>query len=170
MKIYVGVLAATILFIATNAGVIGASRFTYAMASHRQLPEVFRRLHRKFKTPYISLLFFAGVIPMIVLLPGKTAFLGTMYSFGAMLSFTIAHASIVALRYKDRDAELITRPGPTCAGGASTGAVRGLRRAPGPASAGGGRAGGGDALGGPPGGSRPGSLPTPSTGGACTCR
>ena len=40
------ILAATILFIATNAGVIGASRITYAMASYRQLPEVFRRLHR----------------------------------------------------------------------------------------------------------------------------
>ena len=39
-KIYVGILAATILFIATNAGVIGASRITYAMSSHRQLPEV----------------------------------------------------------------------------------------------------------------------------------
>ena len=36
-KVYVGILAATILFIATNAGVIGASRITYAMASHRQL-------------------------------------------------------------------------------------------------------------------------------------
>ena len=45
LKIYVGVLAATILFIATNAGVIGASRITYSMASYRQLPEVFRRLH-----------------------------------------------------------------------------------------------------------------------------
>src|SRR3954452_6511529 len=40
-KIYVGVLAATILVIATNAGVIGASRITYSMASYRQLPEVF---------------------------------------------------------------------------------------------------------------------------------
>ena len=44
-------LAATILFIATNAGVIGASRITYSMASYRQLPEVFRRLHPRFKTP-----------------------------------------------------------------------------------------------------------------------
>src|SRR2546423_8866465 len=50
-KIYVGLLAATILFIATNAGVIGASRITYAMATYRQLPEVVRRLHPKFKTP-----------------------------------------------------------------------------------------------------------------------
>ena len=112
LKIYVGLLAATILFIATNAGVIGASRITYAMASYRQLPEVFRRLHKRFKTPYISLLVFAGVIPMIVLLPGKTSFLGTMYSFGAMLSFTVAHASIVALRYKHRDEELIFRARP----------------------------------------------------------
>src|SRR5262249_15958459 len=42
-KVYVGLLAATILFIATNAGVIGASRITYSMASYRQLPAVFRR-------------------------------------------------------------------------------------------------------------------------------
>ncbi|HEX3686136.1 MAG TPA: amino acid permease, partial [Gaiellaceae bacterium] len=112
LKIYVGLLAATILFIATNAGVIGASRITYAMASYRQLPGVFRRLHKKFKTPYISLLVFAGLIPLIVILPGKTAFLGTMYSFGAMLSFTVAHASIVALRYKNRDEELLFRARP----------------------------------------------------------
>ncbi len=101
-KIYVGVLAATILFIATNAGVIGASRITYAMASYRQLPEVFRRLHPKFKTPWLSLVVFAGGIAILVLLPGQTAFLGDMYAFGAMLSFTIAHLSIVALRLQTR--------------------------------------------------------------------
>jgi basic amino acid/polyamine antiporter, APA family len=112
LKIYVGILASTILFIATNAGVIGASRITYAMASYRQLPEVFRRLHRKFKTPYISLFFFAGVIPVIVLLPGKTDFLGTMYSFGAMLSFTVAHAAVIALRRRGSDEELVFRARP----------------------------------------------------------
>jgi APA family basic amino acid/polyamine antiporter len=98
LKIYVGLLAATILFIATNAGVIGASRITYAMAGYRQLPTIFRRLHPKFKTPWISLVVFAGFISILVLIPGKTNFLGTMYSFGAMLSFTIAHASVIQLR------------------------------------------------------------------------
>jgi basic amino acid/polyamine antiporter, APA family len=112
LEIYVGVLAATILFIATNAGVIGASRITYAMASYRQLPEVFRRLHHRFKTPYISLLFFAGLIPVIVLLPGETDFLGTMYSFGAMLSFTVAHAAVVRLRQRQPQAELAFRARP----------------------------------------------------------
>jgi basic amino acid/polyamine antiporter, APA family len=102
-KIYVGILAATILLIATNAGVIGASRITYAMATHRQLPEVFRRLHPKLKTPWLSLVFFAGLLSILVLLPGKTDFLGNMYAFGAMLSFTIAHLSIIALRLRTRD-------------------------------------------------------------------
>ena len=76
LKIYVGLLAATILFIATNAGVIGASRITYAMAGYRQLPALFRRLHPKFKTPWLSLVVFAGFVSILVLLPGKTTFLG----------------------------------------------------------------------------------------------
>jgi len=111
-KVYVGILASTILFIATNAGVIGASRITYAMASHRQFPEVFRRLHPRFKTPWLSLLVFGGIISIAVLLPGKTTFLGDMYAFGAMLSFTIAHASIIALRVKRRDREMRFRARP----------------------------------------------------------
>ena len=41
-EIYVGILAATILFIATNAGLIGVSRLTYSMGQHRQLPERLR--------------------------------------------------------------------------------------------------------------------------------
>jgi len=99
-KIYVGVLAATILFIATNAGVIGASRITYSMSSHRQLPEVFRRLHPLFKTPWLSLLVFAGLFSILFMLPGNVDFIGRMYAFGAMLSFTIAHAAVVQLRRK----------------------------------------------------------------------
>jgi APA family basic amino acid/polyamine antiporter len=111
-KIYVGVLAATILFIATNAGVIGASRITYAMASYRQLPQVFRRLHPKLKTPWLSLVVFAGIGPTIFLLAGKVDFLGRMYAFGAMLSFTIAHLSVIALRVRRPDDELEWRARP----------------------------------------------------------
>jgi basic amino acid/polyamine antiporter, APA family len=112
LEIYVGVLAATILFVATNAGVIGASRITYAMATYRQLPERFRRLHPRFKTPWLALVVFAGVASIAVILPGQTTFLGTMYSFGAMLSFTIAHAAIVALRVRQRDEEIVYRSRP----------------------------------------------------------
>ena len=104
LEIYVGVLAATILVIATNAGVIGASRITYAMASYRQLPEVFRRLHPRLKTPVLSLVVFAGIAPIVLLLPGDVNFIGTLYSLGATLSFTVAHAALVRIRMTDRGA------------------------------------------------------------------
>ena len=100
MEIYVGVLAATILFIATNAGVIGASRITYSMATYRQIPEVFRRLHPQFKTPWLSIVLFGGIAPAIVMLPGDTTFIGTLYAFGATLSFTVAHAALVRIRMR----------------------------------------------------------------------
>jgi APA family basic amino acid/polyamine antiporter len=36
-------------------------------------------------------------------LPGQAEFLGTIYAFGAMLSFTIAHFAVIALRIKQPD-------------------------------------------------------------------
>jgi APA family basic amino acid/polyamine antiporter len=109
LRIYVGVLAAVILLIATNAGLIGVSRLTYSMGLHRQLPERLRAVHPKFRTPYIAILIFS-VVAMITLIPGKTAFLATLYSFGAMLSFTIAHLSVIRLRQKYPDAERGWKP------------------------------------------------------------
>jgi basic amino acid/polyamine antiporter, APA family len=111
LQIYLGILAATILFIGANAGVIGASRITYAMSGYRQLPTVFRRIHPKFKTPWVALVCFAGTIPILLTLTGETAFLGAIYSFGATFSFTIAHASIVRLRMKQKgDDEIGFKP------------------------------------------------------------
>ena len=112
LRYYVGILAGTILIIASNAGVIGSSRITYAMSTHRQLPERLRRLHPRFKTPWLSLLLFSGVLSIITLLPGQIDFLGTMYSFGAMLSFAIANAALIGLRYRFRDEELLVKSWP----------------------------------------------------------
>ncbi len=97
LRYYVGVLAAVILLIATNAGLIGVSRLTYSMGQHRQLPEGLRQVHPKYRTPYIAILIFAA-IAIVTLIPGQTDFLATMYSFGAMLSFTIAHVAVIQLR------------------------------------------------------------------------
>ncbi|MGZ4384697.1 MAG: amino acid permease, partial [Gaiellaceae bacterium] len=112
LKYYVGILAGTILIITANAGVMGSSRITYAMASHRQLPERLRRLHPRFKTPWLSLIVFSGLLATLTLLPGKIDFLGTMYSFGAMLSFAMANAAIIGLRIRYPDAELQVKSRP----------------------------------------------------------
>src|SRR5687767_7602369 len=103
-EIYVGLLAATILFIATNAGLIGLSRLSYSMGQYRQLPEAVRRLHPRYRTPHVAIIVF-GLIACLTLIPGQASFLGTVYAFGAMLSFTVAHFAVIALRIKQPDAE-----------------------------------------------------------------
>jgi APA family basic amino acid/polyamine antiporter len=109
LRFYVGVLAAVILLIATNAGLIGVSRLTYSMGQHRQLPEGLRQVHPRYRTPYIAILVFSAVA-MLTLLPGKTDFLATMYSFGAMLSFTIAHIAVIQLRRRHSGTERPWKP------------------------------------------------------------
>jgi APA family basic amino acid/polyamine antiporter len=103
-KYYVGLLAATILLIATNAGMIGISRLSWSLAEHRQLPTAFASLHPRYRTPWFTLLFFS-LFAAALIIYGNTEVLGNLYSFGAMLSFTTAHAAIVALRVKDPDRE-----------------------------------------------------------------
>ncbi|MBX5473770.1 MAG: universal stress protein [Thermoleophilia bacterium] len=112
LQIYLGVLAATILLIGANAGVIGASRITYAMSGYRQLPLVFRTIHPRFKTPWLALAFFAGAIPILLTLSGQTSFLGAIYSFGATFSFTVAHAAVIRLRMKHRDRDEVAFAAP----------------------------------------------------------
>ncbi len=109
LRIYVGILAAVILLIATNAALIGVSRLTYSMGHYRQVPERLRQIHPRYRTPYIAIVSFS-IVAILTVLPGETEFLATMYSFGAMLSFTIAHLSVIRLRQRRPEIERGWRP------------------------------------------------------------
>ncbi len=101
---WVGILAATILFIATNAGIIGVSRLAYSLGQHRQLPQVLGRVHPTRMTPYVAIVFF-GVIALILVSPGEITLLADLYAFGSMISFTAAHLSVISLRYREPELE-----------------------------------------------------------------
>jgi APA family basic amino acid/polyamine antiporter len=109
LRVYVGMFAAIILIVATNAGLIGVSRLSYSMGQHRQLPETVRRIHPRYRTPYVAIITFA-ILAGLTLIPGEAKFLATMYSFGAMLSFTIAHAAVLWLRKKKPDVQRAWMP------------------------------------------------------------
>ena len=100
----VALLAATILLIATNAGLIGVSRLAFSLGKHHQLPGAFSLVHPRFKTPYVAVISFS-LMALLILVPGLfqpqflTA-LGALYTFGSLLSFSIAHLSILALRVR----------------------------------------------------------------------
>jgi APA family basic amino acid/polyamine antiporter len=66
------------------------------------MPDALRRLHPHFRTPWIGIMVFSG-FAILVCLPGKADFLGNVYSFGALMSFTLAHASVIRLRIKYPD-------------------------------------------------------------------
>jgi APA family basic amino acid/polyamine antiporter len=106
---WVGLLAATILIIATNAGLIGVSRLTYSLGLHRQLPPFLGRVHPKRLTPYVAVIVF-GVVACLLIVPGSTRFLADLYAFGAMISFTTAHVSVIVLRLKEPDTPRPFRP------------------------------------------------------------
>jgi APA family basic amino acid/polyamine antiporter len=57
----------------------------------------------------VAILVFSGVA-VLTILPGQLDFLATMYSFGAMLSFTIAHVAVVQLRRRHSDRERPWKP------------------------------------------------------------
>jgi len=101
---WVAILAATILLIATNAGLIGVSRLTYSLGQHRQLPPMLGRMHAKRLTPYVSIIVF-GFIACLLVLPGRIGLLADLYVFGSMISFTAAHLSLIVLRFKEPELE-----------------------------------------------------------------
>jgi APA family basic amino acid/polyamine antiporter len=103
-KPLVAILAATILLTATNAGLLGISRLTYNMSSHKQLPATLGKIQPHFRTPYIAIMLFCG-IAILLLIPGFAnahffADLGALYVFGSLLCFAFAHAAIISLRIK----------------------------------------------------------------------
>ncbi|MGA9048821.1 MAG: APC family permease [Dehalococcoidia bacterium] len=99
---WVALLAATILIIATNAGMLGASRLAYFMGQRQQLPGFFGNISKRAHVPTNAILIFS-VIAAVLVSTGKVDLLADLYAFGAVMAYTLAHASIVALRIKEPD-------------------------------------------------------------------
>ena len=103
----VAIAASGILFGATNAGVLGSSRLVFNLATQRQFPSVLSGINHRFRTPHVAIVSFSG-LAIILLIPGFFfarffADLGALYVFGSLLSFAIAHASILSLRWRQPD-------------------------------------------------------------------
>ena len=97
----IAILAAVVLAVAANSGLIGASRLSFNMGKYYQLPRFFYAIHPKFRTPIVSLAVYAIAAIFVVLASrGQMDFLADLYNFGAMLAFFFAHMSLIVLRIK----------------------------------------------------------------------
>jgi APA family basic amino acid/polyamine antiporter len=119
--LYVPILGTILLLISSNSGVFGSSRIAYAMSHSNLLPSIFQRVHSKYRTPAISILFFCGLAVLELVfaaLPsldkGATAlyarlfhgeggldFLADLYAFGAATSYTFVFLGLIGLRLMD---------------------------------------------------------------------
>ncbi len=100
----IGAIAALTLVAAADSAMLGLSRLAYSLSVNRQIPSGLGRLHAQRSTPYVLILL-AGVIAAGLVIPESLGFLVGTYAFGAMLAFTIAHASVVKMRYSEPDRE-----------------------------------------------------------------
>lgn len=100
LSFWVAFLAVTILVIATNAGMLGASRLAYYMGQRKQLPSAVSHVSKRARVPLNAILIFS-IIASVLISTGQIMLLADLYAFGAVLAYTAAHASIIALRIKE---------------------------------------------------------------------
>jgi APA family basic amino acid/polyamine antiporter len=98
----VAATAAVTLVAAANSAMLGLSRLAYSLSTNRQIPSGLGRLHPQRSTPYV-LIVFAGLIAAALAATENLDFLVGIYAVGATLAFTIAHLSILRLRYSEPD-------------------------------------------------------------------
>jgi APA family basic amino acid/polyamine antiporter len=99
-----GLVAAVILLIASNAGLMGCSRLMFSMGEYYQVPRFFYKIHSRFKTPYAALAVFSILACLVVLASrGQMLFLADLYNFGAQIAFFSAHIALLVLRWKKPD-------------------------------------------------------------------
>ena len=102
LKILFAVSGTVVLVTACNAAMLGLARLGYSLALNRQIPSMIGRLDRRYSTPVV-VIGIGTVIAIALLLPLDLEFLAGIYAFGAMLAFTLVHASVLASRYREPD-------------------------------------------------------------------
>jgi APA family basic amino acid/polyamine antiporter len=98
----VAATAAAMLLVAMNGQMLGLARLAYSLATNRQIPSAAGRLHERRGTPYIAISL-AAAIAFLLAIPHDLDFLAGIFAFGALVTFSIAHLSVIVLRYRERD-------------------------------------------------------------------
>jgi APA family basic amino acid/polyamine antiporter len=103
LRYSLGAMGAIVLLQAVNGTMLGLSRLSYSLATNRQIPSLLGRLHARRSTPYVAVSL-AGAISLGLAFSTSVQFLAGIFAFGATLAFTIAHLSVIAMRYREPDA------------------------------------------------------------------
>jgi APA family basic amino acid/polyamine antiporter len=104
----IGAVGALVLLQAANGTMVGLSRVTYSLATNRQIPSFLGRLHPTRGTPSMAIML-AAAISFALATSGDVEFLAGTFALGATLVFAIAHASVIAMRFREPTARRVYR-------------------------------------------------------------
>ncbi len=90
----VGIVAAVIQIMAALAGFIAFSRLIYRLAEEKLLPAAFSKLHRRYRTPYLSLILSAA-ISMAFLAPGEIYIIVDVYAISSLINYLMISLSLL---------------------------------------------------------------------------
>ena len=96
----VAATAAAMLLVAMNGQMLGLSRLSYSLATNRQIPSSAGRLDERRGTPYIAISL-AAALAFLLAIPHDLEFLAGIFAFGAMLTISVAHLSVIVLRFRE---------------------------------------------------------------------
>jgi APA family basic amino acid/polyamine antiporter len=100
LKYVIAAAAAATLIAAANSAMMGLSRLAYSLSTNRQIPSAVGRLHPTRATPYVVIAI-AALLAAGLTVPQDLELLVGIFAYGALVGLTIAHLSIVVLRYKE---------------------------------------------------------------------
>ncbi len=100
LRYAVAVGGAAGLAAAAGSSMLGVSRVGYSLATNRQIPSAVGRLSGRWGTPFV-IIGAAAVAAGALVVPRDLELLIGIYAFGALLAFTIAHVSVIALRFRE---------------------------------------------------------------------
>jgi basic amino acid/polyamine antiporter, APA family len=100
LKYLVAIGGALGLTAAAGSAMLGVSRVGYSLATNRQVPSAVGRLHGRWGTPFV-IIGAAGLGAAALVATSDLELLIGIYAFGALLAFTIAHVSVIALRFRE---------------------------------------------------------------------
>ncbi|MCD4819417.1 MAG: amino acid permease [Candidatus Cloacimonetes bacterium] len=91
-------IAALLAFISTgNAGIMAASRSPMAMSRDKLIPSIFQTVHKKYKTPYISIIFTTLFMILVIVFLDLEMLVKTASTMKLLL-FSFVNISVIIMR------------------------------------------------------------------------
>jgi APA family basic amino acid/polyamine antiporter len=107
LRVMVGLTGAGILLAAATTSISGVGRVVYSLGRYQMLPHAFGTFGRRSTLPPAAILGAAVVSIALVIVSASVGrevrFLASLYSFGVLITFAIAQAAVVRLRFTEPD-------------------------------------------------------------------